>query len=649
MNIKFFPQWLRLTAVFFLLLAALATVSPAYADSCLVTTDSDGGAGSLREKIADPLCDTITFDGDYTIVLANHLTIDRNVTVDGVGHSITVSGNQAVRVFVVNPDVTFNLSNLTVADGNAGIGYPGGGIYNRGMLNVTNSVFSGNRAQDGAGIYVDLGTASVTDSTFTNNFANWEGGGIYVNSAVVTVAGSNFNSNSAECGPAIHNAGTLSVTNTAITDGFAQYCGGGIYNSGALNLTNSTISGNTVDFGTGGGIFNTGGVVTSTNTTFTNNFGMFGGGAIINIAGTVTFTNSTLSGNWAGEGGGIVNMDGGTATFMNTIVANNLSNFNCGNFSGGILTGSNNLSDDDSCGLGFTNSSSILLGPLADNSGPTQTLALLPGSAAIDAGDDEVCPSIDQRGVARPQGAHCDIGAYEVEIITDNTAPTANPGGPYLGAVNTAISFDGSASSDPDGDPLTYAWTFGDSATGTGATPTHFYTAAGVYDVCLTVNDGSLDSDPACTMAVVYDPSAGFVTGGGWINSPTGAYKADERLSGKATFGFMSKYQKGTSVPTGNTAFKFDLAGMEFTSESYEWLVVNQGGTNAQFKGSGLINGLADPNGNAYRFMLWAGDGAPDTFHIRIWWEDSAGEQDVYDNGTAQAIGAGNVVVHTGK
>jgi hypothetical protein len=243
-----------------------------------------------------------------------------------------------------------------------------------------------------------------------------------------------------------------------------------------------------------------------------------------------------------------------------------------------------------------------------------------------------------------------DVHALSAVLPTsDNTAPTANPGGPYLGAVNTSIAFDGSLSSDPENDPLTYAWDFGDGATGTGATPTHSYPATGIYNVCLTVHDGSLDSDAACTLAVVYDPSAGFVTGGGWIDSPAGAYKADETLAGKATFGFVSKYQRGASVPTGTTAFEFDLAGLEFSSTSYEWLVVNKTGTNAQFKGSGLINGAADPNGNAYKFMLWAEDGSRDTFRIRIWWEDAAGEHDVYDNTTAQAIGAGNIVVHTGK
>lgn len=240
-------------------------------------------------------------------------------------------------------------------------------------------------------------------------------------------------------------------------------------------------------------------------------------------------------------------------------------------------------------------------------------------------------------------------GILNIALVPYNSAPIADPGGPYLGGVNTSIAFDGSGSSDTDSDPLTYTWDFGDGSTGTGATLAHAFTTAGLYTVCLTVNDGTVNSDPACTIAVVYDPSAGFVTGGGWINSPTGAYRADESLEGRATFGFVSKYQKGASIPTGNTAFAFDVAGMAFVSQSYEWLVVNQAGSNAQFKGSGTVNGALDPNGNAYKFMLWAGDGATDTFRIRIWWEDASGEQDVYDNGVNQVIGGGNIVVHTGK
>jgi hypothetical protein len=107
---------------------------------------------------------------------------------------------------------------------------------------------------------------------------------------------------------------------------------------------------------------------------------------------------------------------------------------------------------------------------------------------------------------------------------------------------------------------------------------------------------------------------------------------------GKATFGFVSKYKKGATVPDGNTEFQFKAANLNFHSTSYDWLVVNQGGTNAQFKGSGTINGAGD-----YQFMLWAGDGSPDTFRIKIWYANT--EVVVYDNGTEQAISGGSIVV----
>ncbi|HAL15792.1 MAG TPA: hypothetical protein DCP32_03260 [Anaerolineaceae bacterium] len=214
-----------------------------------------------------------------------------------------------------------------------------------------------------------------------------------------------------------------------------------------------------------------------------------------------------------------------------------------------------------------------------------------------------------------------------------NFTPTAIPGGPYLGAVNTPIVFNGSGS-DPDDDELTYAWAFGDGYTGTGATLTHAYAAPGIYDVCLTVNDSYVDSEPACTMAVIYDPANGFVTGGGWIYSPAGAYAADPAMEGKATFGFVSKYQKGANVPTGNTEFQFKAGDLNFKSTSYEWLVI--AGTKATFKGEGTINGVG-----SYKFMITADDGAPDDFRIQIW-----GDGNVYDNGSQQVLGGGSIVIH---
>src|SRR5207253_8769831 len=82
---------------------------------------------------------------------------------------------------------------------------------------------------------------------------------------------------------------------------------------------------------------------------------------------------------------------------------------------------------------------------------------------------------------------------------------------------------------------------------------------------------------------VTYDPSAGFVTGGGWINSPAGAYAADPTLTGKANFGFESRYQNGNNVPTGNTQFQFKEANFNFKSTAYEWLVVS--GAKARYRG----------------------------------------------------------------
>ncbi len=166
---------------------------------------------------------------------------------------------------------------------------------------------------------------------------------------------------------------------------------------------------------------------------------------------------------------------------------------------------------------------------------------------------------------------------------------------------------------------------------------------AGVLDMCVQGTDAPGNvGDPECIMLVVYDPTGGFVTGGGWFYSDPGNYMDDPLAAGKANFGFVSKYKKGATVPTGNTEFQFKAGDLNFHSSSYDWLVVT-GADYARFKGSGTINGMGD-----YRFMLWAGDDAPDTFRIRIWTEDEFGvETDVYDNGFDQAIGGGSIVIHS--
>ena len=157
---------------------------------------------------------------------------------------------------------------------------------------------------------------------------------------------------------------------------------------------------------------------------------------------------------------------------------------------------------------------------------------------------------------------------------------------------------------------------------------------------------------------VVYDPSAGFVTGGGWFISPPGAYKADADLAGFANFGFVSRYLKGASVPTGKTEFNFQTANLNFHSDSYEWLVVS--GARAQYKGRGTINGTGN-----FRFLLTAvdrdrlGGSAQDRFRMKIWYYDSAQQNDVtvYDNqmdtslaggyDEGSEVSRGSIMIHT--
>jgi hypothetical protein len=142
-------------------------------------------------------------------------------------------------------------------------------------------------------------------------------------------------------------------------------------------------------------------------------------------------------------------------------------------------------------------------------------------------------------------------------------------------------------------------------------------------------------------MLVIYDPSAGFVTGGGWIVSPPGACEfgsCDPTTTGKANFGFVAKYKSGSLKPAGNTQFVFDAGGINFHSIEYDWLVLSKSGGQAQLKGSGSINGQGAPNREDYKFILRAGDGGagnlvPDTFSIKIWWEEQAVDHVVYDTG----------------
>lgn len=173
-------------------------------------------------------------------------------------------------------------------------------------------------------------------------------------------------------------------------------------------------------------------------------------------------------------------------------------------------------------------------------------------------------------------------------------------------------------------------------------------TETGVYYLCVEGTDVACNTGPAeCIFLVVSEP--GFITGGGWIDSPGGAFTPDPDAAGKATFGFVAKYKKGASVPDGTTEFQFKAGDLNFHSTSYDWLVV--AGAKAQFKGVGTINGEG-----AFKFMLTAidgqvnGGGGVDKFRIRIW--DDTGI--VYDNqlnapdtdDPTTVLGGGSIVIH---
>jgi hypothetical protein len=243
---------------------------------------------------------------------------------------------------------------------------------------------------------------------------------------------------------------------------------------------------------------------------------------------------------------------------------------------------------------------------------------------------------------------------------------TAPPSG-FVQAVNSNILFAGTFT--PSGASSSYLawWTFSSDGMNDIVIPGVVsnqtvsaivqFAAAGVYSVSLTVTNEFGPSAVATNVnndlpayVVIYDPNGGFVTGGGWINSPAGAYTLDSSLVGKATFGFVSKYQHGASIPTGQTQFNFQVADLNFHSTSYDWLVIS--GAKAQYQGSGTINGQGD-----FAFKLTAtdgqasGGGGTDKFRMKIWekqhniliYDNQLGASDNSDPTTAIQ---GSIVIH---
>lgn len=307
----------------------------------------------------------------------------------------------------------------------------GAGIFNNGSLDVMNSMFTNNKAIYGGAIFNCCpGALTVTHSTFLRNQAD-TGGGIYTESGSVRVIDSTFTGNRSEAaswgghggGAGIYSTGKLTVIGSLFSANLAvNMNGGGIHSKGALSIESSSFIGNTASKGTGGGLHSTA-TGSLTNTTFVSNSAGLGGG--IYSAGNLNVVNSSLADNSAlgatltqrannsqtNYGGAIA---GNSVILTNTLLAHHPIGGNC--TAGTVIDGGHNLEDTNTCG--FTGSGSLantnpLLGSPGYYGGTVPTLLLLPGSPAIDAADDNTCPASDARGITRPIGAHCDIGAYE--------------------------------------------------------------------------------------------------------------------------------------------------------------------------------------------------------------------------------------------
>ncbi len=392
--------------------------------------DPSSGVITLRDAInqanADNGQDLIVFDRSVfsnaqTITLSGtELDITHNLDIIAPrdpltgGDLVTVSGNNASRVFEIETGATVTVSGLIVADGNVAGANSGGGIKNSGTLTLDNSTISGNSCTKdnvqfvsgyGGGIF-NTGTMNVRNSTISGNSISGDyGGGIY-NGGTMNVRNSTISGNS------VSDSNLLFIpAGTKIENG-----GGGIYNSGTMTVSTSTISGNSVSGQSiyGGGIFNRG-KLTLAFSTFTLNQAKNGGG-VYNSPG---YTNLVLGGT----------IPPGSTNVRNTIIASNLNSdggVNPDVFGTFISNGYNLIGDGTrSTGFGVTgdivgtsdNPIDPLLAPLAFNGGSTQTVALQTGSPAIGAGDPTVLdtdPTTDQRGFPRRAvDGTTDIGAFE--------------------------------------------------------------------------------------------------------------------------------------------------------------------------------------------------------------------------------------------
>ena len=382
-----------------------ATPSPTSTPSPPITVSktedtNDGvcdGDCSLREAIAAVNHGgTIELPtGIYTLNFLSRLTIDRDLRLIGEGADNTIiqagiaSGVADFPVFEIKSGIV-DIIGVTIRYG-AEAGSPGGGIFNNGTLTLTNSLISDNSS------------------------------GIF-NRATLTLIKSKVSANTGR-GITNFGGGTLTLHSSTVSDNSR---GGLDLGSGShTTLIDSTVSDNTANIGGGILVNLLRTTLTLTNTTISGNTATNSGGGIYLMRDNIILANTTITGNTARTAGGVFNSEHGSTpsvTTKNSIIAGNSASIrpDCQ----GIIKSLGHNLIGDATGCSFTPDTGDivgtrgtvvdpLLGTLADNGSPTFTHALMDGSPAIDAGDNSTCPDTDQRGTSRPQGAACDIGAYE--------------------------------------------------------------------------------------------------------------------------------------------------------------------------------------------------------------------------------------------
>ncbi len=421
----------------------------------VVNTTADGSASSpgelsLRQAVAlaDSLggFQTIAFD-PTVFATAQTITLTSGelelsdttgtVTINGPAAGLTISGGGNSRVFQIDQAVTASISGLTISGGSVSAA-SGGGIENSGALTLDDCTLSGNHVATGSSGYfgdggglANYGTATLNGCTVSGNSAantstgyggglGGYGGGVS-NSGTIALTDCTLSGNS---GSGLFNDGTATLTDCTLS-GNSAGAGGGVQNQSAVTLTDCTLSGND---GQGGGLWNSGTANLIDSTVSGNNAFFAGGGGVFN-AGTANLTDCTVSDNSAAYGGGL---HGGTFTLTNTIVAGNTdpsgaSDIDSVFYGGTNVSGSDNLiGTGGSAGLAngvngnivLTSLNNLGLAPLANNGGPTQTMALHSGSAAIGAGVIADYPgtttpiTTDQRGLPLDL-PNPDIGAYQ--------------------------------------------------------------------------------------------------------------------------------------------------------------------------------------------------------------------------------------------